>query len=460
MEKFNFPTFPATDLVNFIRQNVLTGAEAKNLTKNDIYPNPKTDVVQRIYIRVLQEVFNYSMEQFSMLQMVDTEYPQLLEGFAPIANLIKLMGRFMPMARVYDFHPSDVLQPKGKRTLHLLSAIVNFLQFRNHQKEIYAGFCSSYKVALENIHQLQKANQEAESKIEKLTTVPPEQQAEFKALSSEIQDRQQTIQEYRAKDVVIQEKIAHKKADFAEKNKKMNQLKLEIATMKEEQERMKSQIVESPEQRKSKMERMKETVHKLKQSKQETSEKCDYYRDKVTLANQWQTDLQGYCKKLQNIEANVETHRKILEEIKEREDQVVNGNTSLKSLSNELSQLKRAILMKKEKLTKLDIKIKKKQEEFEQQKQEILESCSHIQEKRQAVHGRVASINMEIQQTIYKKDQLLEACEANRKKCQEIISDLRVTAEKYHDSLLKASERSAQRRKEKVTELERRLIRS
>uniref|UniRef100_A0A803J550 NDC80 kinetochore complex component NUF2 n=1 Tax=Xenopus tropicalis TaxID=8364 RepID=A0A803J550_XENTR len=436
MDKLTFPIFPAADLVNFFRQNILTGTEAKNFNKNDIYPNPKVPMD------------------------LDIQYPHLVEGFAPVANILKLMARFLPMCRVYDFHPSDVLNPKGKRTLHLLSGIVNFLHFSATRKEVYMEYCLSYKSALDNVRQLQKTNQEAEIKIEKLTTVPPEQQAEFKALSAEIHDLQQIIsQEYRAKDVVFQEKIAQRKTEFAEKNKRLNEQKLAIATMKEEQERMKSQIVESPEQRKSKTERMKETVHRLKQSRQETNDKCDNYRDRVALACMWQSDVQGYIKKLQSIDANLEIHRKIREEIRHSEEQVVNLNLELKSLSNEDAQLKRIILVKKEKLAKVDIKNKKKQEDFSQQKQEILEVCSHIQEKRQAVHGRVAQVLQEIQQTMNKKEQLLETTEAGQKKCQEVITDFRAALEKYHDSLQKASERSADRKREKIAELNRRLSR-
>ncbi|CAH2311783.1 kinetochore Nuf2 [Pelobates cultripes] len=461
MDKLTFPLFPAIELVNFFRQNILTGTEAKNFSKIDIYPNPKPEVIQRLYMRVLQQVFNYGMEHFYMVPMnLEIQYPELLEGFAPVANILKLMVRFMPMCRVHDFQPSDVLNPKGKRTLQLLSGIVNFFHFRDTRKEVYNEYCLSYKSALENKHQLQKAIQEAETKVEKLMTVPPEQQAEFKALSADIHDLQQILsQEYRAKDIAFQEKISQQKADFTEKNKKLNQHKLAIATMKEEQERMKSQIVESPEQRKSKTERMKETVHKLKQSRQETGEKCDYYREKLSLASQWQVAMQGYIKKLQNIDANLEMCRKIREETRQMEEQVVNVNLELKSFSNEDAQLKRTLLLKKEKLAKLDIKNKKKQEDFNQQKQEILEVCSHIQEKRQAVHGRVAQVLQEIQQKSSKKEELLEMADEEKKKYQEVIKDFRAALEKYHDSLEKAFDRSAERKREKIAELNRRLSR-
>ncbi|KAM3915499.1 kinetochore protein Nuf2 [Leptodactylus fuscus] len=461
MDKLTFPQFPAVELVNFFRQKVLTGAEAKNFTKNDIYPNPKPEWVQRLFMRVLQRVFNIGVDQFYMVPVgLDIQYPHLMEGFAPVAHLVKLMPRFLPMCLIHDFHPSDVLYPKGKRTLYLLSGIVNFLHFRDTRKMVYTEFCFSYKSALENINQQQKTISELGAKIEKLTTVPPEQQAEFKALSSDIHDLQQSIsQEYRAKDLVLEEKISHQKTELAEKMKKMNQCKLAIATMKEEQEHMKSQIVESPEQRKNKTERMKENVHRLKQARQETSEKCDHYRERVTVACQWQSDVQAYNKKLHSIEANLEINRKILEETRQIEEQIVNKNLELKSMVNEETQLRRTIQIKKEKLAKMDIKHQKKQEDFEQRKSEILETCSHIQEKRQAVHGRVSHVLQEIQQTTSKKELLLETAEEEKKKYQDVITGFRNALEKYHDSLQKASDRSTERRREKVAELNRRLSR-
>ncbi|MEE6520680.1 hypothetical protein FKM82_018596, partial [Ascaphus truei] len=112
--------------------------------------------------------------------------------------------------------------------------------------------------------------------------------------------------------------------------------------------------------------------YRLIHVRQETSEKCDHYRDRVALAGLWQSDVEGYCKKLASMEASMETYRKTLEEIRHKEEQVVNANMELKSLSNEEAQLKRALFLKREKQAKMDIKNKKKQEDYEQEKQEIL----------------------------------------------------------------------------------------
>ncbi|KAM5148588.1 kinetochore protein Nuf2-A-like [Mantella aurantiaca] len=457
MDKMTFPKYTVVDLVNFFRQHILTTAEAKNFTKADLYPNPKLEWVQKIYMRVLQLVFNLRVDHFHMIPVdLEIQYPHLVEGFAPLGYIITLMSRMLPMCRVYEFHPSYVLNPKGKHIILPLSGIVNFLHFRITRMEIYNSFCLSYKSALESMIQHQKAIQELEAKKEKITTIPPEQQAEFKALSSDIHDLQQTIsQEYRTKDMALQEKLAQKKVDFAENNKKLNQYKLSIATMKEELDRMKSQIVESPEQRKNKTERMKENVHRVKQARLETVEKYEHYRERVTLAGLWLPDLQTYNKKLRSIEANLEMYKKIREEIRQEEEQNVKENLDLKSVSSEEGQLKRTILMKKEKFTKMDIKNQKKQEDFELRKQEILELCSHIQEKRQAMAGRVSHVLQEIQQINSKKEQLLEKTEEEKKTYQNVVASFRTALEKYHDNLQKTFDRSAERKREKLAELRR-----
>ncbi|XP_068096055.1 kinetochore protein Nuf2 [Hyperolius riggenbachi] len=461
MDKMTFPLIPAVDLVNFGRQNILTPAEAKNFTKNDIYPNPKPEWVQKIFMRALQEVYNFRMEQFYMVPVdLDIQYPHLVEVYSSLAYMMKHMASFLPMCRINDFHPSDLLNPKGKRTLYLLSGIVNFFHFRKTRLEMYSAFCMSYKSALENVCQQQKAIQELEAKKEKLTTIPPEQQAEFKTLSSEIQELQQVLsQEYRTKDMAFQEKLAQKKMEFAENSKKLNQHKLAIATMKEEQERMKSQIVESPEERKNKTERMKENVHRLKQARLETNENYEHYRERVSLAGLWLSDTQAYNGKLQIMDAGLETYRKIQEQMRQLEDQKVKSTLELKSISSEETQLKRTILMKKEKQAKIDIKHQKKLEEINQRKTDIFESCNRIQEKRQAMGGRVSQVLQEIQQTNSKKEQLIDMAERKKKEYQDTMASFKNALKQYHDNLQKTYDRSTERKREKMAELSRRLSR-
>nr|XP_033815741.1 kinetochore protein Nuf2 isoform X2 [Geotrypetes seraphini] len=380
MTTLTFPIQPTPAIVSFIRQHILMGNEAKSLGKNDFVPNPKPEVIQKIYMRVLQLVFQYRPEQFYVIPVsLDLPYTEIYEGFAALSTLATLMVQFMPYCRVPDFCLSDVLDPKAKRTMYLLSGIVNYIHFRQYRQKDYMEHLSKYKAAQEIVDQLQKLVEEAQMKIEKLTTVPPEQQAEFKVISTAVQELQKTInQEHRPKDVASQERIAQTKALCTEKNKKLCQIRLDLATMKEDQERMKSQIVESPERRRNKMEKLKENVMKFKHEQQEINERYENYRDKIAFGVHWQLVVQSSCKKLQSKEAILEKNKLILTEMRNEEEQIANDNSELKSLASEELLSKRIVNQRKEKMIKLDTMLKKKHEDHEQRSCEMIKRSSGI----------------------------------------------------------------------------------
>ncbi|NXN94455.1 NUF2 protein, partial [Rhinopomastus cyanomelas] len=213
---------------------------------------------------------------------VDIMYPQIYEGFLPVSNLYIHMERLLPVCRISDFQIADILNPKKKRTTRFLSGIINFVNFREFRRETYLQLQQSYKSAMEKHQQLETENREAVLKLEKLNTVPVEHQAEVKQLTESIRELEQLLrQDYRRKQTALQEVITQKKSEMAERSRKLNELKVTMATLKEEQEQLKSKIVESPEELKNYKELMKETVKKLKKSKQEVIEKYESYRDLV-----------------------------------------------------------------------------------------------------------------------------------------------------------------------------------
>ncbi|OWK04872.1 NUF2 [Cervus elaphus hippelaphus] len=63
METLSFPRYNAAEIVVHIRNKILTGADGKNLSKNDLSPNPKMPVNSEVM------------------------YPHIMEGFLPVSNL-------------------------------------------------------------------------------------------------------------------------------------------------------------------------------------------------------------------------------------------------------------------------------------------------------------------------------------------------------------------------------------
>ncbi|XP_048169433.1 kinetochore protein Nuf2 [Corvus hawaiiensis] len=460
METMTFPRYSPDDIISYLRSHILEGAEARNLVKGDVFGNTKLDILHLIYMRILQKVYGIRPEHFFMMPVnIDIMYPQIYEGFLPVCNLYIHMEHLLPMCRINDFQIADILNPKTKRTVRFLSGILNFVNFQEFRREVYLELQLNYKSAMEKHQQLEAVNREAAMKLEKLNTVPVEHQAEVKQLTESIRELEQLLrQDCRRKQTALQEVISQKKTDIAESTRKLNELKVTMATLKEEQEQLKSKIVESPEELKNSKELMKETVKKLKRSKQEVIEKYEGYRDLVEVLPSCQLEVQSYQKKMEGHGANVERLASILSEVRNLEDQIESAQVELKKAKTDEMSLKRMVTAKHERLSTAEIKIKKMREDVEQHKCTVPEHFNKVQEKRGAVYDKVMAIRKEIKQMKGEIEQLKEDAEEKAMKAKEIHLIWKAILEKCHESLLKAVKSYAASRAEKVDEIRRGLF--
>ncbi|KAM5294320.1 kinetochore protein Nuf2 isoform 2-T2 [Glossophaga mutica] len=436
METLSFPRYNVAEIVTHVRNKILTGADGKNLSKSDLYPNPKMPV------------------------NTDVMYPHLMEGFLPVSNLFIYLNAFLPICRVNDFETADILYPKAKRTCRFLSGIINFIHFREACRETYMEFLWQYKSSLDKMQQLNAAHQEALTKLEKLDSVPAEEQAEFQQLSDEIQELQQLLnQDFRQKTTLLQERNAQKKAGLSEKAKHLNELKLSVVSLKEVQESLKTKIVDSPEKLKNYKEKMKDTVQKLKNSRQEVMEKYELYRDSVDGLPSCQLEVQLYQKKIQDLAENRDRLAGVLKESLNLEDQIESGESDLKKLKAEENSLRRLMNAKKEKLATMQFRINKKLEDVKQYKRAVIEDCNKVQEKRGAVYERITTINQEIQKTRSAVQQLRDTTDREKLRSQEMFLALKGALEKYHEGVQKAAQEGCAELEEKSAELKRRLSR-
>ncbi|XP_060630309.1 kinetochore protein Nuf2 [Anolis sagrei] len=455
MDHCTFPRYNESEIIVHVRNFLLTGTEAKNFSKTDLFPNAKPELLQMIFMRVLQSVYGIRQEDFCMIPMTfETAYPQLFEGFLPIANLFIYMERFLPFCRVHDFQFADVLNPKAKRTARFLSGIINFLSFRESRLDVYLSIENTYKSAMEKEQRLEMAVKEATTKLQKFDTVPPDQEEEFKELSQDIQELQQKLnQDYRQKASNLQEEIHQKRTEVAEKTKKVNELKLTICNLKEEQEQLKSKITESPEELDRRKDSLNQTLEKLKREKQEVTEKYEAYRDLVELFPSYQQELQLYQRKMQMQATNTDKFSTILAEIRILQDQIENSQSALKNGKTDEMSLKRMVTLKREKVNTLKIKLNRIREDTEQRKQAITEDCSKLQEKRSAVWEKMSRTQAEIMCFKAATQELNDNAEKEKIKAQEIYARLRSGLGKYHENLLTVVDTYMSAREDKISEL-------
>ncbi|KAK6318652.1 hypothetical protein J4Q44_G00098630 [Coregonus suidteri] len=327
MTENTFPVYKVDAIVTFFRTEVLTGQEAKHFTKNDLAPSPKPDAVQRLYMRILQLLYRFKPECHYMVPFSENiQHPQLHEWPTAVMSVYLRMRQFLRMCYVYDFSLNDLLAPKVKRTVTILSGIMNYLHFRKQRLDMTMGHQERFREDMDKLQAYSRGTKDAQNRKKEWTdvaleadvTIPPEQQAEARELDSALSDLQtNTMHQYQEVNA-INENIAEWKTEMAEKSQKLTQLKVDVATLKENIGKLKSQIVESPEEMKIQMEKMKENVKNIKLAIETADERLVGLQGNVQGVTHSEAEIQLMFKLLQDLQSSMNKTQQHQEEKREQ----------------------------------------------------------------------------------------------------------------------------------------------
>lgn len=433
MTENTFPVYTADAIVNFYRAEVLTGKEAKYFTKSDLIPVPKPESIQTLYVRVLHLLYRFRPELHSMVPLlVNIANPQYHEATLGITSVFLLMRQFLPICLVHDFALSDLLVPKKQKTLIILSAIMNYLHFRKQRMDMIHEKKSKLRADRDRLQALNKGISEAQKKIETLNTIPPEQQAEADELAASLSELQNTTSHEFQEVTVRNESIAEWKTKNAEKTQKLTQLKVDVSNLKEDVSKLRSQIVESPEELKSQMERMREDVKTIKCTIEDTDGRVVELQSMMQSVTHTEAKLQQMFNLLQDLESSLTNSKQREQEHQELTAQYEKKQKELKTLCSEEVQLKRALGMKLDKESKLNIRRQKKKEMKEQHVQEVLGEYNHIHQKREEMADKIQEISSETKQLKAKIQSLREVCSKETKKAQALYDTLSTSMDAMH----------------------------
>ncbi|KAI9546645.1 hypothetical protein NQZ68_024543 [Dissostichus eleginoides] len=433
MTENTFPVYTADAIVTFYRAEVLTGQEAKNFNKSDLIPVPKPESIQTLYMRVLHLLYRFRPELHSMVPLlVNIANPQYHEATLAITSVFLLMRQFLPICLVHDFALSDLLVPKKQKTLTILSAVMNYLHFRKQRMVMINEKKSKLGADRDQLQALNKGISEAQKKIETLNTIPPEQQAEADELAASLSELQ-TASQHKFHEVNMRnERVAERKTKNAEKTQKLTQVKVHVSNLKEDVGKLSSQIVESPEELKSQMERMRENVKTIKCTIEDTGGRAVELQNMIQSVTHTEAKLLQMFYLLQDLESSMTNSKQLEQEHQELTAQYEKKQKELKNLCSEEGQLKRTLVMKLDKESKLNIRRQKKKDIKEQHVQEVLGEYNHIHQKREEMADKIQEISSETQQLKAKIQSLRDVCSQETKKAQALYDTLSTSMDAMH----------------------------
>ncbi|XP_065004250.1 kinetochore protein NUF2 homolog [Musa acuminata AAA Group] len=280
MSSFSFPERPATEIIGALAQVGIAALKLEDLA------NPSADLVCTLYSNFLAFADPLGEESdiqiaFGALELLDNpdHYVDAIRTF----NLYRKIKGMLASIRFGSFNLRDLIKPDTKRTLQILSTIVNFIYYRLQVNKLILD------------HEVARQMEE-----------PTVQQ-----LDAEVKDLRQIIQNYNKQQMSLKTMAKALKEKTDAINDKISQADFELVKNAQENSKLSSKIVQSPdklqralEEKKSYRTEVKNSERSAMQSVQEKTSTLEVY-SKVNSAKTLEKDVKALKVKLSDERVSI-----------------------------------------------------------------------------------------------------------------------------------------------------------
>ncbi|XP_064945686.1 kinetochore protein NUF2 homolog isoform X3 [Musa acuminata AAA Group] len=289
MSSFSFPERPAAEIIGALAQVGIAALKPEDLA------NPSADLVCTLYSNFLAFADPLGEESdiqiaFSALEHLDNpdHHVDAIRTF----NLYRKIKGMLGSIRFGSFNLRDLIKPDTKRTLQILSTIVNFIYYREEKLNMLQPIVDQFPAYEERRADLEAKIAEVNKLILDHEVARQMEEPAVQQLDAEVKDLRQTIQNYNKQQMSLKTMAKALKEKTDAINDKISQADFELVKNAQENSKLSSKIVQSPdklqralEEKKSYRTEVKNSERSAMQSVQEKTSTLEVYskvHDKLT----------------------------------------------------------------------------------------------------------------------------------------------------------------------------------
>lgn len=320
------------------------------------------------------------------------QYPQLHEESFSNLVLINALTRLMTACGIRDFTMQDVMQPEVKRTLHILSGLVNFAKFRENQ-------VAKYQALVAETDQLNEAKQHAEDEnarlqqqIDKIKAERQREQPQVDAIQGEVTQLTAEITEMNKTQATLKANIRKMKDETTSLVDEIASIALQAQTVEQDNMRLKSKIVQSPERMKRDM---AELAHSLDVERENTAA-IERKAQGLVLAAQTveaaQTEVNKTMKMAEELSESLSRRKQAEQALEVAREGLQKATRQLQELTTQEQQLAHQLAMAQQRHQRLTQKQEMKRAAATQALEELRKDRGGVEEEAKAARARSAKI--------------------------------------------------------------------
>ncbi|XP_076457415.1 uncharacterized protein LOC143291429 isoform X2 [Babylonia areolata] len=281
---YGYPILTAEECVSFFREVTNSAISEEDFKK----PDAKR---WQIFYGTLFELMTGRQAdltaQSRLHTLADSEYTELHEESLTLMSFTMALQRTMSGAGIEDFTVRDLIEPRPKRLLRIVSGAINFIRFRMYREVVFNKMKDSLERKRESYDYVLKENAELKKTLQAKQTARDSHMMKMTKLQEENDAIALSIQELHKQREVLQRNVSEMKSKLSESNAANDQIKVNILGTKEEGDKLSQRIIQSPERLKAEQERAKNRIMELKVTVQDKHRRLDeVQRQKEQITNQ------------------------------------------------------------------------------------------------------------------------------------------------------------------------------
>uniref|UniRef100_A0ACD5WVF6 Uncharacterized protein n=1 Tax=Avena sativa TaxID=4498 RepID=A0ACD5WVF6_AVESA len=339
---FGFPMLPSAVIAEYLIQFGI--APVANLRPEDI-SKPQPDLLRTVLSRFFDSFVDTAGDgEDGQLGFGDLEGLDNPEHHAEAIRVMRLHRKsqaFLESIHFKDLTLTDLLRPTQHRVVQVLSALINFLLYRDEKISLlqpivrdtpnYHEHAMELKARIAQLHK-EIADHELKEQMEE----PMAQQ-----LEADVNALQQKVQVYNKQQLALRAKAAAINDKKEGIHRKITQADFELTKHAQENSKLRSKLVKSPEKVQRALEEKKSVRAKLKESEKIAMQSVQEKTATLELLNKAHEKLGKQYSKIQDVQDQLAAAKTVEKEVKAHKAKLNDERASVKSFDTQIVEWQR-----------------------------------------------------------------------------------------------------------------------
>ncbi|XP_062213991.1 kinetochore protein NUF2 homolog [Phragmites australis] len=430
---FSFPEMTAAEIAEALHSYGI--APRANLRAEDI-ASPQPNLLSAVLSLFLTNIAGDDLDQqlgFEALGALDN--PEYHLGALQVMRLYQRAREFLGSIQFRSFTLRDLLHPDQRRVVLVLSAIINYLHFRQDKLNLLEPIVDEFPNYDERQMELKARIAEYQKTIEDHERKEQMEEPTVQQLEAEVNGLKQKIQEYNRQQKALRGKakaIDDKKEEILSK---ISQADFELMKQTQENSKLLSKVVQSPEKLQRALEEKKAARAELKNLEKMAMQNVQEKINILEMYTKASEKLSRHSSKISSLQEQTTAAKTAEKEVKALNAKISDGTVEMKTLGVKTAEWQAKV---HETEQRLKAKEKERDERIAYNNRKMATLKSEVEGKLQCLEDREKKVAEKIAKDADLCSQVESAGVAARRKQDEIYAKFVVifeAANHYMDTI-------------------------